>query len=244
MRARWLAVGLIGVIGCRTLLEPVEQPPPDPLPAAERGHQTAPLAPPLPAGEGVGGRGLDEPDHLTLAADALARDDRPAAATHLTAYVRAHPDQPMFRAQLAELLFRLGRHPDARAEFERFVADADGAGGTVGGHRVHCHTRLMLIGRAAGDRFAERFHRGAGLLLLAAALGDDPAAEPALCQALDALTEAKGVRPADPRVHVYLGDAYEMTGNRRAAEVARATARNLAGPGDLTPAEFARLGPR
>ncbi|MBX9583456.1 MAG: hypothetical protein K2X87_24410 [Gemmataceae bacterium] len=148
----------------------------------------------------------------------------------------------MFRAQLAELLLTLDRPAEARAEFERFVADAQAAGGPPGKHLVHCHTRLMEIGRRADDRFAERFHKGVGLLRLSADLGPDESAEGALCQALKALTEAKDLRPADPRVHLYLADAYGMTGNRRAAEVARAVARDRAAPGSLTPAEAARLG--
>jgi predicted Zn-dependent protease len=183
-------------------------------------------------------------DPLTLAADALGRGDRPAAADHLAAYVRRHPDQLMFRAQLAELLLSLDRPAEAKAEFERFVADAQSAAGPPGKHLVHCHTRLMEIGQRADDRFAERFHRGVGLLRLAADLGSDESAEEVLCQALKALTEAKDLRPSDPRVHLYLADAYALTGNRRAAEVARATARDRAAPGSLTAEEAARLSVR
>ncbi|MBX9628071.1 MAG: hypothetical protein K2X82_30015 [Gemmataceae bacterium] len=229
MRVRWPAVGLVAVVGCQTLLAPY--PPPVEPPEAPG------FTPPLPAGEEDGGRGLASDDPLTLAADCLTRGDRPAAAAHLAAYVRGHPDQPMFRAQLAELLFTLDRRPDAKAEFERFVADAQAADGPLRGHLVHCHTRLMQIGQAADDRFAERFHRGVGLLLLAA----DGAPEEVLCQALAALNEAKEARPADPRVHLYLADAHDRAGNRRAAAVARKAARNLARPGDLSPAEATRL---
>ena len=217
MRVRWLAVGAVGVVGCQTLLTPTPRDPVEVVADAE-------------------------PDHLTPAADALGRGDRSAAAVHLAAHVRRHPDQLMFRAQLAELLFTLDRAAEAKAEFERFAADAQSAGGPVRKHLVHCHTRLMELAGRADDRFAERFHRGVGLARLAADLGDDEAAEEVVCQALRALTEARGLRPADPRVHLYLADAYDLTGNRRAAEVSRATARDRAGPGSLTAAEAVRLG--
>ena len=52
-----------------------------------------------------------EPDSLTLAAECLERGDRARAAVHLEDYVCQHPDQWMFRVQLAEMLLRWAAMP-------------------------------------------------------------------------------------------------------------------------------------
>ena len=201
----WLLVALCASTGCQTLLGP---PPPE-------------LA-------------SSDDDPLTLAAEALERSDETGAAAHLEAHVRRHPDQPMFRAHLAELLWNLDRPADARVHFERFVADAQDATGPVRGHLVHCHTRLMEIARAADDPGAEAFHRGAGLLRLAEQPG---AGEEVLCQAVKALAEARDRRPGDARPLAYLALAHERAGNPRAAAAARAAARNATSTEGLTAAE-------
>ena len=96
----------------------------------------------------------------------------------------------------------------------------------------------MEIAQLTDDRFAEVLHRGIGLVLLTRQETDDSETrEEILCKAIKTLLEAKEYRPTDARVHVYLAEAYERAGNRRAAEVARATARNLVMPGALTPSE-------
>jgi Tfp pilus assembly protein PilF len=218
MRAWWLAVGVFAVAGCQTILAPV--PRPDVIPASAT---------------------LETDDPLTLAAECLKAGNDSAACTHLEAHVRAHPEQVMFRAHLAELLVKLGKDVEARRHFERFVADARTATGPVRAHLVHCHTRLMEIAGRADDRPAELYHRGVGLLLLVKEQDRDPAArdeefcEEVLCKAMAALREAKELRPADARVRLALADVYERTGNRRAAEVERAAARNTAEP--LPPCE-------
>src|SRR5262245_55198249 len=101
MRAWWLAVGAFAVVGCHTLLAPVPQE----------------YAPPEPD------------DSLTLAAKCLQDGDESAACVHLEAHVRAHPEQLMFRAHLAELLMKLGKDAEARRHFERFITDAQTAAG-------------------------------------------------------------------------------------------------------------------
>ena len=154
----------------------------------------------------------------------------------------------MFRAQLAELLLRLDRTTEAKAEFEQFIAAAQDATGPARGHVVHCHTRLMEIAQRAADPFAEAFHRGVGLVLVVTSLDatgatdDADSREEIVCLAVTALTEARERRPTDPRAALYLADAHDLAGNRRAADVARAAARNLLAPGALTPGESMRLG--
>jgi thioredoxin-like negative regulator of GroEL len=167
-----------------------------------------------------------EPDHLTLTAECLEKGDHAGAATHLEAYVRRHPDQFMFRAQLAELLVRLGKDDAAKAEFEAFAADAAKAPGARN-QLVHAHTRLMEIAQRAGDRFAEAYHRGAGLLLLVKQLEkagdpDEGFREEVLCKALRALQEARELDPADMPARLRLAEVFDRTHNRRAADAERA----------------------
>ena len=57
----------------------------------------------------------------TLFGDALKDGDKAAATSHLETYVRQHPDQPMFRLQLAELLIETNRDAKAKIHFEQFV---------------------------------------------------------------------------------------------------------------------------
>ncbi|HYH67376.1 MAG TPA: hypothetical protein VD866_21945 [Urbifossiella sp.] len=214
---RMLLVGLLAsAAGCQTLLGP---PPPE-----------------------LGATLEGDDDPLTLAAECLQRGEKEAAAAHLEAHVGRHPDQPMFRAHLAELLWKLDRPADARAHFERFVAAAQDGAGPVRGHLVHCHTRLMEIAREDGDRAAEAFHRGAGLLRLVEQPGADEveSREEVLCQAVKALVEARDLRPGDARPLAYLALAHEKAGNPRAAATARAAARNASAAG-LTPAERRQL---
>jgi hypothetical protein len=245
MRVRWLVVGAIAVAGCETLLTPAAKTPPPVVAAAPvplRAAAQPPVPSPVVAASATQPAPALPPDALTLFAECQQRGDPSAAAAHLGAYVREHPDQLMFRAHLAELLLTLDRPTDAKAHFERFVAAAQDAAGPPKAHLVHCHTRLMEIGQRAGDRFAEVFHRGAGLLLLVNNTdADADTREEILCRALKALAEAKELRPTDPRAYVYLADAHDRAGNRRAADVARAAARHLTAPGALTPPESRRL---
>src|SRR4051794_27926436 len=90
-------------VAARPVARPPQPPPPPPPPAPPPAAAAEPAAP-------------DDP--LTLAADCLERGDLTAAARHLEVHVREFPDQVVFRAQLAELLCRLDRLPEAQAHFE------------------------------------------------------------------------------------------------------------------------------
>ena len=239
MRLRWLAVVVLGVAGCEVMRAPV----PESSPLAPRADRVA-----TASSDGLPSPGSPaEDDPLTLAAKCLEQGDQVAACAHLETYVRKHPEQVMFRAHLAELLLKLDRLPDAKTHFERFVADAQDATGGPQRHLVHCHTRLMEIGRRSDDPLAEAFHRGVGLLLLVRQQDADPVnrddgfREEILCKSLKALTEAKERRPTDPRVNLYLAEVYDRMDNRRGADSARAAARNRVVPGTLTPSEQRRL---
>ena len=189
----------------------------------------------------------DAGDALTRAAECLDRGDDAGAVPHLRAYVTANPDAVMVRAHLAELLYRAGKHAEARGQFERSVADCQLATGPAKGHLVHCHTRLMAIAEATADPFHEQLHRGVGLVRLVERWDADPdrrdevAAEQALAKAVAALRAARDVRPADPRANLYLGDALARLGQPSAARAAyRAARAGLPDPA-VTPAERERI---
>src|SRR5438105_1386525 len=140
MRFHWLAVVVVGFLGCESLRSPpppVAPPAPMaklvPVPPLTALRQTAvvPVAVTAP------------PDPLSLAAECLERGDPTTAATHVEVYVRTHPEQVMFRVQLAELLVRAGKDDAARVHYERFVTDVGRATGAPRDHLVHAHTRLM-----------------------------------------------------------------------------------------------------
>jgi hypothetical protein len=239
---RALAFAVLALSGCVLARVPLEgglpAPPfhPDTLPSDQCGQWDLLV----PSVLSVLSAPLAEPDSLTLAAECLERGDRARAAVHLEDYVCRHPDQWMFRVQLAEMLLALGRDAMARAHFERFIADAPSSTGPVRGQIINAHTRLMEIAQRAGDRFGELLHRGVGLLLLARTqeklpeADADPAfAEEMLCKALLALREAKELRPSDARTRGYLADALERCGNRRAAEAERAGITTALLPGEL-----------
>ena len=213
---RWCVPALLLMLGCASLPAPVRE-------SAE--------APPVALPE-------DTDDPLTLAAECLARGDEPSAAKQFEIHVRKHPEQVMFRMHLADLLMKIHRVQEAQQHYERFIADVQDSTGSPKSHLVHCHTRLMEVAQLTDDHFAELLHRGIGLTLLTRQETDDSETrEGILCKAIKTLLEAKERRPRDARVHVYLAEAYERAGNRRAAEVSRATARNLVMPGALTPHE-------
>jgi len=195
----------------------------------------------LPPREAIENRGEEPVDSLTLAAESLARGEESAAAGHFESYVRKNPDQVMFRAHLADLLFKLHRIQDAKVHYERFIADAQEMTSAPKAHLVHCHTKLMEIAQLVDDPFGEVFHRGVGLILLTREEAvDDETREEMLCKAIKTLREAAEIRPSDPRVQVYLAEAYERAVNSRAAECCRTAASNFAIPGNLTPSEVLR----
>jgi tetratricopeptide (TPR) repeat protein len=242
MRLHWLALVALTLIGCGLPHGPlpVGGPPlaTGKLPDAP-GDKWARWDPSVSSIPLVPALDESEPDTLTLVAECLERGDCAKAAIHLEAYLCRHTDQLLFRAQLAELLIRAGRDDTAKAHYERFIAEAQTTTGPLCDHLVAAHTRLMEIAQRNDDHFAELFHRGAGLLLLVkqhekSADADAGFGEEMLCKAMKALAEAKKLNPNDARARVYLAEAYERSGNRRAACAERAGTRLVATPGQLT----------
>jgi Flp pilus assembly protein TadD len=177
---------------------------------------------------------------MVRVAECLARADHRGAAAHLSAYVRANPDQPLFRLQLADLCARAALPAEAKVHYERFVADAEDGPPALRPHLVTAHIKLMGLAQARGDTFAEALHRGAGLLQLVkdqdGTADRDPAfCEEMLCKALKALTEAKELRPGDPRPRAALAQVYERAGSAGGARAERAALRADPVPGARKP---------
>lgn len=187
-----------------------------------------------------------ETDSLTLFAECLSRGDESNACLHLESYVREHPDQPVFRAQLADMLLKTGQPDRARVHLERFAADARECKRPLWAQRIEAHTRLMDLAAQDDDPFAESLHRGLGLLVLVEQQDADPERDEAfreqvLCKAVKSLNEAKRMNPDDARVHLALAEVFTRMGNTRAADVERRAARNVTRPGSLAPSEQRRL---
>jgi tetratricopeptide (TPR) repeat protein len=234
---------LVAVAGCQAV---------SPTPA--RSTRTAP-APEVRAkapAEVIPAVAIDEPpptdapppDALSLAADCLDRGDESAAVRHLEKHVGAHPDQVVFRAQLAEILARLDRLPEAQAQFEAAASSAQDGPAAARKGLVRYHTRLMEIARQRGDAYAEHLHQGIGLYLVAGRLGDSADAgdvERLLCKAAKALNEAQAVRPDEARPAWYLHRVWSQLDQPRPAEKALRQAAAYAPFSRLTPAEAREL---
>jgi tetratricopeptide (TPR) repeat protein len=183
-------------------------------------------------------------DSLELAADCLARGDDAGAATHLNRHVTSHPDQLVFRAQLAEVLARLDRLPDAQAHLEAATASAQTGSPAAQSRLVHYHTRLMEIARQRSDDYNEHLHRGIGLYLVGARLakqGEAGDAERLLFKAAGALKEAQSLRPDDARPSWYLFRVWTQLDQPRPAERALRKAIAAAPFSELTPSEAREL---
>lgn len=162
-------------------------------------------------------------NHLSLAAAFLELGDDAEACAHLARYVTANPEQLLMRVHLADLLLRLERTDDARAEFDRCIARAQERDDPGARHQIHCHTRLMEIAESGEDPYSEHLHRGIGLFHLAvqrAALndGDDELSpEALLCKAAGELTLARMERPEEARPAWYLHEVWSRLAQRKPA---------------------------
>jgi tetratricopeptide (TPR) repeat protein len=192
--------------------------------------------------------------HLSLAAAYVQRGDGEAAARHLAEYLAAFPEHHVVRAHFAELLLRLHRPQEARAQFERFIAAVQDDPDLGPKHLIHCHSRLMEIAEDEGDEYAEHLHRGIGLYLLGcerAALPDpedgELSVESVLCKAAGELTMAHLARRDEARPCWYLYAVWSRLGQSQPAQRHLREAAATAPFSDLTPAEkrdleLARLG--
>jgi tetratricopeptide (TPR) repeat protein len=186
-------------------------------------------------------------NHLSLAAAWLARDDEAKACTALERYLQARPGHLAIRLHHADLLLHLKRPTQAREEYERFAAEAQGQEAAAGDMLVHCHARLMELAMAAGDDHGEHLHRGISLLLLArqqrqlGATSGTPTAEALLCQAAGEFAEAHLEQPDEARACWYLYEVWTELGQAQPASRWLRAAADAAPFGQLTATERARL---
>lgn len=186
-------------------------------------------------------------NQLSLAAAYLEKGDDNQAAAHMSAYVRSQPDHVVVRAHLAELLLRLARPLEAREQFERFVAAAQGRPALADEHLVHCHSRLMEIAEGQEDDYGEHLNRGIGLYLLAkqrASLPDpegELSTEGLLCKAAGELTEARQLRPDEARPCWYLHAVWTQLAQTQPAARWLRAAEEAAAFSYLTPTERSDL---
>jgi tetratricopeptide (TPR) repeat protein len=181
-------------------------------------------------------------NHLGLAAVYLARGQDASAADHLEHYLAARPDHATVRGNLAELLLRLDRLDEARAQYERFTADVQDQPRLAAEHLVHCHRRLMEIAQEEGDDYAEHLHRGIGLYRLAlkgpsAAGRSALSTEALLFQAAAELVLARRLRPEEARPCWYLHQVWSRLAHRQPATRWLRAAEAAAPFSALTPAE-------
>jgi len=147
---------------------------------------------------------------LSLAAAHLECGNEEIAGAYLGRYVDSHPERLSVRAFFAELLLRLQRTQEARCQLERFIADAQDAGGDQESPIIHGHSRLMEIAETEDNAYEAHLNRGIGLYLLARRRADldDPDGElPAdglLWKATQELAEAQALRPREARPCWYL----------------------------------------
>lgn len=184
--------------------------------------------------------------HLSLAAAYVGQGQDERALPHFASYLAARPDHLIARAHYAEALWRLGRLPAARGEFERFTAEVQDQPELADQHLVHCHSRLMEIAEAEDDAYGEHLNRGIGLFLLGrrrAALegpGDRGGAEELLFKAAGELMLARRQRPDEARPCWYLYEVWtQLAQSQPAARWLRAAA--AAPPDSLTPRETYQL---
>jgi predicted Zn-dependent protease len=250
VRQGWVVVGLVCLAGGPLAAEPAPAPGPAVLAwekgqeAMRQGHaeqaialyrQSLALDPALAC------------THLSLAAALVGQGEDEQALTHFARYLAARPEHLVVRAHYAEALWRLARGPAARAEFERFVAEAQVDPDLADQHLVHCHSRLMEIAEAEDDEYGERLNRGIGLFLLgrrrAALAGPEGTrdAEGLLFQAAGELMLARLQRPDEARPCWYLYEVWsQLAQSQPAAHWLRLAAAAVL-PNSLTPAEMRGL---
>jgi len=162
--------------------------------------------------------------HMSLAAAYLEMGKDEEACAHLARYVAAQPEHAVARAHYAELLVRLHRPKEGRAEYERFLADLQDQENDSLRAQIHCHSRLMELAEAEEDDYTAHLHRGIGLYLLARERNapgipeDDLSVEGLLCKAAGELSIARALRPAEARPCWYLYAVWSRLGQQQPAQ--------------------------
>ena len=128
LRPFWV-MGWFAFLGCHSLTLPPSESEPESATALWQQGQAAMLAGEPDRATGFYEKSLaSDPlatrSHLSLAAAYLEKGQDQPACEHLDKYLQANPDHHQVRLHHAELLARLERLAEAKAEFQRFIADA------------------------------------------------------------------------------------------------------------------------
>lgn len=182
-------------------------------------------------------------NHLSMAAAFLEKGQDAAAAPCMARYLLAQPEHYLIRSHYAELLMRLNRLEEARAQMERFASDIQKNEELARQHQVRAHTRLMEMAALQQDDYAEHLYRGMGLYFLARQRADLPeeesdlSIEGLLCKAAAELSTARSRAPEEARTWWYLALVWQQLGQDQPASRALRSAQSLAPGSSLTPIE-------
>jgi tetratricopeptide (TPR) repeat protein len=156
------------------------------------------------------------PDPLTQAATYLKQGKELQAAACLEEYLREQPHAHLFRIQLAEIYHRCQQYTHAQRHYEYFLWYLPTSPKhPLGPYAVLAHTRLREYALSRQDEFAEAYHRGAGLLLLALSAQEvhPQLADELLGQARQALAQAHSLRPNHPLLIERRIEMHELSGH-------------------------------
>lgn len=188
-----------------------------------------------------------KPNHLSIAAAALARGDDAQAIHALTEFVAVQPNHPNARFFLAELLIQRGQHAEARMHYEQTIAACQAESQADHRHLLHCHGRLLAIAEVLDDEYEIQLQRGIGLVLLAqmrAALGDPDGnlpVETLLCRAAGCLATAHALDRDAARPAWYLHCVWRQLAQPQPAQRWLRTAHAAASFSYLAPVEQREL---
>lgn len=180
----------------------------------------------------------DPTDSLSRAAMAIKHGDEIRAAAELESFLQQQPQAHLFRFQLASIYHRRQQHGRARYHYERFLAALPLVPNTsLLPYAIEAHTRLCEYAADRQDIFAEVFHRGLGLLLLAEAAKPVNLllADELLGQARQALKQAQQLRPNHPQLTRARYQLYRLAGQASLAQLEQAALEQVPLPQPITP---------
>jgi len=186
-------------------------------------------------------------NHLSLAAAYSDLGQDKLAVLHLGRYVAKRPDHLAARLHYADMLWQAEQFHAARAQYERFLADAQDHDEVAEDALIHGYTSLVSIYEALGDDYHEHLNRGLGLYQLAcqrAALPDpdgELSVQGLLFRAAAELMAARQSRRDEARACWYLHLTWSRLGQQQPAARWLRAAEAAAPLGELTPAEMRDL---
>lgn len=202
---------------------------------------------------------LKKNDRNTLTIPAIGEEHRDQSAKAPTITEETSPEtdrgkasegvlQPLLiRMHYAELLIGHHREEEGRFEFERLIGEAEEMSPLPLRQLIHSHSKLMELGIAGEDDYAEHLHRGIGLYYLAKQsheLGQTNGrlnVESLLCQAAGELSLARLQKPNEARPCLFLYHVWVQLEQGRPAQRSLRDAGKNCSFSYLTPSERRHL---